>query len=518
MVKIVIGNIYSKIVGYLPDEVNDDLNKILSYKVANSRFMKIVKDGRWDGIVRLYYKNKGQTFHAGLMTLVRETLKKHNAEYEIVDRRVRPEKNLPDLKFVAPPDYEERQYQNFTVERAIRFTRGILCMATGSGKSLVAVRIIAGIQTYPVVFYVLTKDLMEQARGVLSACLNEKIGTVGDGIIDIKKITVCTIQSAVQALNYGQKKFKIDDYKFDDEDTWDEKSIDSQEKADKIKEMIKEARVVVFDECQHVASRTATLVLSSSDQAYWRYGLSATPEREDGANLAIQSQFGVKVVQISASYLIKNGDLVKPYIFIERIDSKSTFHTYAKVYENAVVKNDKFNKHVADTVNHLVGRGLSVLLLVKQIKHGEYLQKLIPNSKFITSRLKSVERLQCINDLRAGKITLLGTSLMDEGSDIRGLDAVVIAGLGKSTGRVFQRIGRCLRKDKKSIKQKDKAIVVIYDHCNTRFLDKHAKKIRSILKREPEFVVIDSNGPDYIFREIDGILGVKDNQLNLFNS
>ena len=517
MVKIVIGNIYSKIVGYLPDEVNYDLNKILSYKVANARFMKKVKDGVWDGVIRLYYKNKGQMFYTGLMALVRETLKKHKIDYSIIDRRTRPEKNLTSLRLVPQPDFETRKYQDYTIERAIRFTRGILCMATGSGKTIVATRMIGDIQTYPVVFYVLTKDLMEQAHGVLTAYLNEPIGRVGDGKVDIKRITVCTIQTAVQSLNYGTKQFKIDDYKFDDEDTWDEKAVDSQEKAEKVKEMIEQAKVIFLDECHHTASKTVMLVLSSSLSAFWRYGMSATPIREDNASLAIQAMFGVKIVDISASYLIKNGDLVKPYIFMVPIDSNVNFHTYQKIYENCIVKNDKFNNHVADTVNHMVGRGLSVLVLVQQYKHGEYLKKLIPNSEFITGKVSSEKRLQYINDLRAGKITLIATSLADEGLDVRGLDAVVMAGGGKSITRINQRLGRTLRKDKRSTKQKDKAIAIIYEH-DARFLDKHAKKIRSILKREPEFVVIDSNGPDYLFREIDGILGVKDSQLNLFNS
>jgi len=513
-VKIVITNIYSKIVGFIPEEAHKALDEILSYKVANSRFMKVVRDGRWDGVIHLY-KTSGQTFYTGLMSLVRETLKKHNVEYEVVDRRERPPQNLSDLNFIKPSDYEARQYQDFTVERSLKFTRGILSVGTGGGKTLIATRIISEIKTYPVVFYVLTKDLMEQAHGVFSACLNEPIGKIGDGEVDIKKITVCTIQSAVQALNYGKKKFKIDNYRFDDEDTWDEKTIDSQEKAEKIKEMVRSAAVVMLDEAHHTASQTAMEVLGASVNAYWRYGLSATPYREDNASLAIQAQFGVKIVDISPSFLIKQKDLVKPYIFLEPIDSKVNFHTYAKIYEHCVVKNDKFNNHVAETVNHIVKRGLSVLVLVKQIKHGETLKKIIPNSEFIKGDLSSEKRLQFINDLRAGKITLIATSLADEGLDVRALDCVVMAGGGKSSTRIQQRVGRALRRDKKSTKQKDKAIIIIYEH-NARFLDRHAKRIRTILKRESEFEIIESNGPDSILREIDSVLGIENKHGGLF--
>lgn len=517
MVKVIIGNIYSRIVGVLPDVVNQDLDKTLSYKVANCRFMPAVKNGVWDGVVHLFLSYKGNMFYTGLMSLVREILKKHNIEYELVDRRIKPEQNLPNLKFIPSTDYEARDYQDFSVDRAIRHTRGILSIATGGGKTIVAVRILSRIRAGNVVFYVLTKDLMEQAYGVLSGCLNEPIGRIGDGTVDIKRINVCTIQTAIRALNYKNAKFKIDDYKFDDEDKWDERGIENEEKADRIKTLIKEAKVVIADECHHAAARTIRDVLTASISAYFRYGLSATPWREDGASILIQGMFGVKIVDINASYLIKRGDLVRPYIIMEKINSNANFHSYPKIYEYCIVKNESFNKHVAEIVNHLVKRNLSVLVLVQQYKHGDYLKTLIPNSEFITSRESTEKRLQYINDLRAGKITLISSSILDEGSDIRELGAVVLSGGGRSQCRVFQRIGRALRRDKKSIKQKDKAIVIIFEHT-AKYLSNHAKRIRTILKKEQEFLVLDSAGPAYICSEIDNVLGIKNDQQTVFDT
>jgi superfamily II DNA or RNA helicase len=267
--------------------------------------------------------------------------------------------------------------------------------------------------------------------------------------------------------------------------------------------------------CHHASSRTVKEVLEASPYAYWKYGGTATPVREDGADIMLQALFGAKIVDISASYLIKRGDLVKPYIFMEPIDSKVNLHSYQKIYEACIVKNEKFNKHVAETVNYLVDKKLSVLVLVQQYKQGEYLKTLIPNSEFITGKISSEKRKQYLNDLRQGKITLIGTSLADEGIDIRGLDAVVMAGGGKSVTRISQRIGRCLRKDKKAVKQKDRAIVIIYEH-NAKYLDKHAKKVRSILRKEPEFEVISSNGADFIYDEIDRVLGIDSNRKNVF--
>jgi superfamily II DNA or RNA helicase len=516
-VKIIIGNVFSKIVGILPDSVNKELDKSLSYKIANAQHMPQVKNGHWDGVVRLYFQHKGQSFYTGLLSLVRDVLAKNKIQFELLDRRERPTQNFTELTFTPPPGYESRDYQTFTIERALKFTRGILSMATGAGKTLVVTRLIGEIKTYPFIFYVLTKDLMEQAHGVMSACLNQPIGMIGDGKCDIQKITVCTIQTAVIALNQGNAKFKINDYAFDDEDEWDEKGIENAEKAAKIKQLITQAKGICVDECHHVSSKSVRDVLTASVNAFWRYGGSATPYRDDGASILIQAMLGAKIVDVNASYLIKRGDLVKPYIFMEPVDSKVNFHSYQKIYENCIVKNEPFNNHVAKTVNHLISRGLSVLVLVQQYKHGEYLKKLIPNSEFITGKISSEKRTKHLQDLREGKITLIGTSLVDEGVDIKELDVVVMAGGGKSCTRISQRVGRCLRKDKKSAKQKNKAIVIIYEH-NAKYLEKHAKRVRFLLKKEPEFAIIDSKGADYICSEIDELLGVENKDPNLFQS
>jgi hypothetical protein len=98
-------------------------------------------------------------------------------------------------------------------------------------------------------FYVLTEDLMNQAYEELSETLNVPIGRIGGGEFDIKGINVCTIQTAVRAINLENKSFKISDYKFDEEDTWDENQILDIDKSQQIKDLIKNTKGLFFDEC-----------------------------------------------------------------------------------------------------------------------------------------------------------------------------------------------------------------------------------------------------------------------------
>ena len=924
MVKIIVGNVYSKIVGFLPEDIQKELDKTLSYKLQGARFIPSVKSKQWDGVVRLYYRFKGQSFYTGLLAMVRELFKKHNIPFELVNDRPKPDINYPELDFVPSKDFENRDYQDFTIDRALKFTRGVLSVCTGGGKTLIVTRLISKIKTYPFIFYVLTKDLMEQAHGVMTKCLNQSIGKIGDGEVDIKKISVCTIQTAILALNMGNSKFKISDYSFDDEDSWDEKGIENAEKAAKIRKLIQMAKgvyvdeclsgdtkvntekgifkikdvqknkcrfvqtcdginiiyrpivrwwdngikgtlniklsngdhiqctenhllftkrgwikaknlnskdhlfcanvdvvkklpsqinidrknlssdiklklepktngkkfiknilqdchsvnvdaktrffldikhlknlykdkgvkqefpniskgminnqyfpstillqvskkskqllehawgihvsdylmedqkilnyirrmgyvkkngqnirlnfyedmtlnskqlktwamenfrcghglhacqllpllhqnyikmgkkkfdmkfstllaksglhggyvttdqtvldvfrciqrdgliqktelygnglmngnftakynnvikkiknIIVFDliqkdqnvyqnilenmsqnswntnwttikniskgkkqrvydievkdthcffanntlvhNCHHASARTVKDVLLASPNAYWKYGGSATPQREGGDDIMIQAMFGSKIVDINASYLIKKNWLVKPYIFFEPIENKTEFHSYHKIYETCVVKNDRFNDHVADTAKHLISRGLSVLILVKQYPQGNYLKASIPNSEFITGKVSTEKRTEIIDNLRKRRIMcMIATSLADEGLDIPSLDAVLIAGGGKSSTRLFQRIGRTLRKDKDGTK--NKSIVVIYEH-DSKYLFRHVQKVRTLLKREPEFVVRNSKGVNFICGEIDEVLGFESKQSDLF--
>jgi len=915
-VKIVIGNVYSKIVGSLPDKVQTELDDVLSYKHPNARHIPSVKKKKWDGVFRLYYRNRGQQFYTGLLAFVRDVLKDNNIPYVAQDDRINPGKNYPELTFTAPLGYEERDYQGFTIDRSELFTRGVISMATGGGKTVTIVKLIAKLQTYPFLFFVLTKDLMDQAHDTLSTCLKVPIGRIGDGQADFQKISVCTIQTAIRALNANNSKFKLEDYKFDDEDKWDEKGIESAEKAAKIQKLIGMCKGLYFDECvsgdtlvltekgkvrideicekkcrfvqtydgnnivfkpvlnywnkgeretlkikldkgrvltctkehkiyttkgwikaeslrvtdklfiatadveqnclttdidlgdmfwdiksgeeleksgvkstksmsknchfalvdvekespldtkpwisllnakgekvdmqsffmdmtsnpnitdtilpqlkkkfqplwepvwetlplafqmkdlkiidypllmekfkkngydirrllligleflcellktwdmeksqqecgqdvylllqklqtlftlmekkeyqqnglilsemsdllggfammeviaavecllhcilkdlvkkimlllqnglnkedivagcqltrdkkdiiicylmlrvllksnrlyshmfqnvcstnwqtvtsiekdkkqnvydievedthcffgngilihncHHAAAQTAKEVMTASTNAYWRFGGSATPYRESGDEIMIQAMFGSKIVDINASYLIKAGYFIHPYILFEPIASESDYHSYAKIYKECISENETFNRHVADTAKHLMSRNLSTLILVQQYKQGDLLKKMIPGSEFVTGRMSSKNRREAIQDLRDRKsLCMIATSLADEGLNIPTLDAALLAGGGASATRVNQRIGRTLRQDKKD--PKADSIVIVYDHYKTRFLKDHTKKIRRILKKEPEFTIMESKGEGFINDEIDDVLG-----------
>jgi superfamily II DNA or RNA helicase len=508
-VTVVVGNVFSRIMGELTDAFRFRMVTELSYKLKDARFMiDSIKEkvGRpdWDGTVKLCWLDKGNLFYTGMMSDVLALLREAGIQHIIRDDRVRPEPNIPNIQFIPK---ESRDYQLVAVDVAKKATRGILQAATGGGKTYMVSKLIGEIGTGPFLFFVMSCDLLEQARTELESSLNVPIGMVGNGVVDIKDITVMMVQTAVQALNRSNSEFKVSDYRYDEEDDWSDKTVEKTSRGDEIEALVKSARGFYLDECHHVACRTAQEVLEAAKNAYWRYGGSATPFREDGAEKMLKALFGKVLVNVTASYLIQNDFLVRPYIFNVAMKEDGSAHLgkpkfgYAKVYTTHVSGNAKLHDLTVSIVNHLEKLGVSTLVLVQRYDHGDELVARKPEVPFIKGTLTAKKRKKILDGLRDGSIkTVIATTLADEGLDVKRLGAVVIAGGGKSITRVYQRVGRALRK----FDGKDKALVFLFQH-HCKFLDEHGIRVKHILKGEPEFAVIEST-PETIISAVNDVV------------
>ena len=87
--------------------------------------------------------------------------------------------------------------------------------------------------------------------------------------------------------------------------------------------------------------------------------------------------------------------------------------------------------------------------------------------------------------MKSGEIdVLIASKIFDQGVDIPQLDALILAGSGKSSGRALQRIGRVIRKNEGKVR----AIVVdFYD--NAKYLRDHSEVRKKVYETEPSFVI-----------------------------
>lgn len=353
----------------------------------------------------------------------------------------------------------------------------------------IAAAILANRGVSPMVFYVTSIDLLRQAKDELERFIKSngediKVGELSGLKKDIQEITVMTVQTAVRSLGGVWKKI-------DDEDSTKKEKEDITKIKKEVKELIHSSKLMMCDEVQHWAAETCQIISDHSQQARYRYGLSATPFRDQGDDILIDSCFGRVIADISASKLIKLGYLVKPNITFIPIENNVTGKlSYANVYKDCIVYNAARNNIIATLAQNMANDGRSVLILCKQIAHGKLLEKLIPDSKFLHGTHSAKKRKEHLDKMRSGEANItIASTIFDEGVDCRPLDGLILAGGGKSPTRALQRIGRVLRPyiyPNGRVKQ-EAMVVDFMDNC--KYMKNHSKRRLKIYKTEPEFEV-----------------------------
>ena len=446
MIEIEVGNIQGRIATRLHIDQVAVISSICSFAMENSEHQqnafnrKTRGQSEWDGRVRLFHASR-QTFPVGLLNRISKFFDTVGIQYYLVDRRVHMCK-----KFSIPCTPREiRQYQNDIAMSSIINGSGIIKAATGSGKTTMAALTTSAIGK-PSVFIVHTKDLLYQAKDSFTQLHGCKIGQIGDGIVDPMNITVATVQTLakVSGVDYTN-------YNYDEDYNNDENLEYKDYQRLKIKEWVRTVGIIQFDEVQRVASRTAYEVRCMFVNADNAFGYSASPWRDDGADLMIEASFGPIIHTISASELIRQGYLIRPEITINRsLSNVWSGSTYPSVYKSAIVENMFRNTQVVgDAIAHYdIGR--TTLVLITQIKHGEILENMMRSMgkpvKFISGKSNMRYRKQVIDDMRNGKAPLIiASTIADVGLDVPRIDAIVEAGAGKSSVTALQRVGRGMR-------------------------------------------------------------------------
>ena len=159
MITIHKRNVYSQLSDYTPE-----LENKLAIAHENYWFSPQYKDGRWDGKTH-FLKVPSLKIPTGLLFIVTEYLKENNMPYKIIDDRKKPDTffimSIEEHKHNILRGIELRDYQKEAIEQALCWERGVLELATGSGKTEIAIAItkLLGLKT---LFIVHTQDLLRQ--------------------------------------------------------------------------------------------------------------------------------------------------------------------------------------------------------------------------------------------------------------------------------------------------------------------------------------------------------------------
>ena len=355
------------------------------------------------------------------------------------------------LETGARVHHEPRPYQREALAAwRERGGRGVVVLPTGAGKTLVATLAIDDRRRSTLVVTP-TLDLVRQWHDGLAATFGTRIGLVGGGEYELQPLTVTTYDSAYLHMEHLGSRFGL----------------------------------LVFDECHHLPGASYALAARLS-LAPFRLGLTATPERGDGREDALEALIGPVVyrkdiVELSGQYLAdyetvrvsvdlapgereeyaaeraiyraflqQNGIFMgSPRGWTEFLiraagseEGRRAFQAYRRQKEIAFTAPAKLDyverllhQHRADRVILFTQDNATVHLAARRF--------LIPA---ITHHTKVRERSEILAGFAEGRYGALATSkVLNEGVDIPAANvAIVLSGSGSVREHV-QRLGRILR-------------------------------------------------------------------------
>lgn len=476
MIEVEVHNTYSFIQGTLSKLCLDQLRFVTSYSVPGNYFSRAYKSGHWDGR-RHMFNLRDQSFPTGLLHKVRSILIQNNLQFKVIDCRVKPP---VALSFLWDSDIKLRDYQSQAIELAPKKQRGIVRIATGGGKSYVAAGIINEIKV-PTLILIHKRDIFWQLIESLEKSLGVPIGKIGAGYVEPRSLTVGMIQTVARAFD---PKIKVDK---EDRDT---KVLNPE----LLRKAIQSFQCIITDETHHLASDQYELVLSKCDQAFYRFGLTATDFRTDNADILIEAFTAPKFVDISASSLIGQGCLAAPTIYMYKFsqDKQPSGSTYHDVYSACIEQNCRRNDVVVEICKKALKANKTILVAINRVEHGKILENLLKvvekSTFFAHGSVDSKVRKQVLEDLNEGKRKIvISTTCFGEGVNVPNLSVLVNAKAADSAVDAMQLAGRCLRV---TDTKKTATIIDLADY-GCKYLTSHTKNRIEIYKTEPKFKVVD---------------------------
>jgi superfamily II DNA or RNA helicase len=224
---------------------------------------------------------------------------------------------------------------------------------------------------------------------------------------------------------------------------------------------------IVFDEVHHLSaatfSQTAPLFFGN------RYGLTATPKREDGLEDVYYSHIGGVfysdlVGDLEAQiYFVKTQTRLPPNESVIR-DTTGEFSA-GKMYKY-FAENDTRNNKIASVVEDALGKGRKILVLCHSKDHPEILrEKFLDNPRMkrytagvVTGDTKGPDRTSTIESC---DVTFATFGVAREGLDVARLDTLIFATPFKAWGSFQQGKGRI---ERRGPKKKEPIVVVIDDY------------------------------------------------------
>lgn len=349
-------------------------------------------------------------------------------------------------------------HQDIAVQKFLAEERGILNMATGTGKTRTALMII--------------KALHE--RGNIDTVI---VCTDGNDLLDQWYADLLSIRKAVKFNVYRHYKTSKEIQEFL---LYPQNAIllVSREPValvlKQLKPKITHRTIIIYDEVHGLGSPANRSRLTGlSDNIRFRLGLSATPEREydEEGNVFLEKHIGKEIMRFELDDAIRRG-ILSPFNYYpisyelttedrERLrdvyrkqaaraaagnpmSEEDVWIDIARVYKTASAKIPLFNEFLKQNADLLK----RCIVFVETQDYGERVLEVIHKYRHDFHTYYSGEYSDTLKRFARGELECLITChRVSEGIDIKSLNSVVLFSSSRARLETIQRIGRCLRVD-----------------------------------------------------------------------
>lgn len=422
------------------------VEKELSYKDKSKQYqLKKMAKSPWSRNSPLYKKLQNEvegkvfSYDNNILTMssaLFELYKDYFTGLPISDQRSETGSKIT-IPWVNKP-YDLRPYQQEAVDLMLNNYRGIINMATGLGKTLIATHLIKQYKKKTLVICP-SESVAKQFYDLFVNCFGKgKVGFYGGGKKKISDITVGIAASITRNI----EEFKSADL-----------------------------GVVILDETHHTPATTFYDIAQGLAGVGKIFGLTATDYRSDGKDILINAGCGSVLIRRDVKWGIENGFLAEPYFIVREIDTggRDFKDDKLKSYKEHILTNTLMKTRIEGDARAMMNSGKSVLILVDEVAHGKELSQNL-GIPFATGEDKDSQ--DYVDQLNKGKVPgLVGTDgKIGEGSDTKNVDVLILANFTASKGPVLQAVGRALRKQG----AKTKALILDYIPKGSTMLSRHA--------------------------------------------
>ncbi len=461
-VKITRDGLTPSLTNFLKEELN----------FTNSEFIIKKKIGRNTFRTERYFKFVEETENEvivprGFIGRLIRFCRENKIEHDFIDER---KKHKP-ISFIF--NVQLREHQQAVIESISKKDLGVIVAPPGSGKTIVALKIISDKQQ-PALIIVHRKQLVEQWTERVETFLGipkNEIGKIGQGKSKVgKKITIATIQTLSKELGRTGAE-----------------------------NILTAFGTIIVDECHHIPAETFRTTIAKL-QTFYLYGLTATPFRKYNHGKLIFIHLGEVIAEIKSSE-ISNSQ--QPKIIIRNTELDIPFNSKTDQFETLskiLIHDSARNKLILQDIINELKAGKRVVIITERKEHIDSLHQFLKQSyETITLSGSDSENNRATKwkIVKEGNYQVLITTgqFFGEGTDLQNANRLFLVYPFSFEGKLIQYIGRVQRSEVPPTIYDYRDIKI--DYLNKLFLKRNTfyRKFekQATLFDEPKEEIIDTN-------------------------